>query len=234
MDLAQPEATVDYAFHVCIKDVHGELLDSMEDAMKLGVTSFKVFMVYDFGVKDGVFFKILDRAKKLGALIAVHAENKELIDRLIEDCIAQGHTEAWYHYMSRPEFVEGEADNRAIAWARALQAPLYIVHLANKEAVELCAANPAKKFGCQQKGSLTVGKDADIVTYDPDKDFVITNDKMHSATDHTIWEAVELHGYPVQTYVRGQLVYNNGEFKGRRGLGQIVRCTAREGSPAIK
>lgn len=42
----------------------------------------------------------------------------------------------WYHYMSRPEFVEAEADIRAIQWAKALDAPLYIVHLANKEGVK--------------------------------------------------------------------------------------------------
>ena len=48
--LAEPDAAVDYAFHVGVKDVHGELLDSMQEAADFGVTSFKVFMVYDFGV----------------------------------------------------------------------------------------------------------------------------------------------------------------------------------------
>lgn len=39
-------------------------------------------------------------------------------------------------YLSRPEFVEAEADERAIQWAKSLNAPLYIVHLANKQGVE--------------------------------------------------------------------------------------------------
>ena len=52
--------------------------------------------------------------------------------------------------------------------------------------VEICSTNPAKIFGCKEKGSLAIGKDADIVIYDKDIDFTITNDKMHSDCDHTI------------------------------------------------
>ena len=341
--LAEPDAAVDYAFHVGVKDVHGELLDSMQEAADFGVTSFKVFMVYDFGVKDGVFYQVLEKSKEVGALICVHAENKEMIDMLTERYISEGKTSAWYHYMSRPEFVEAEADFRAISWAKSLNAPLYIVHLANKEgvkyvtqakdegyeiyaetcpqylnltcdvfkredgrnfvcsppmkgqesqdalweavkrgdidtvatdhcpfqqhekdwgkddfrkipngcagienmypymlakanegtipftkAVELCSFNPAKIFGCTEKGSLSVGKDADIVIYDPKKDFTVTCANMHSDYDHTIWEGTKFHGYPVQTYSRGRLVYDNGDFVGERGWGKMVKCAKRE------
>ena len=48
--LCAPVATVDYSYHVAVKDVSGGLLDTIEDAVKFGVPSFKVFMVYDFGV----------------------------------------------------------------------------------------------------------------------------------------------------------------------------------------
>ena len=91
------------------------------------------------------------------------------------------------------------------------------------KAVELCSTNPARIFGCKTKGSLAVGKDADIVIYDPEKDFTITQQSMHSDCDHTIWEGVSLHGYPVKTYSRGRLVYDNGEFKGERGWGKFVK-----------
>ncbi len=134
--LCAPEAAVDYAFHVGVKDVHGDLLDSMKEAVDFGVPSFKVFMVYDFGVKDGVFYEVLKKSKEIGALINVHAENNEMVNMLTEKYISEGKGSAWYHYMSRPEFVEAEADSRAIAWAKSLNAPLYIVHLANKDGVE--------------------------------------------------------------------------------------------------
>ena len=56
-------AAVDYSYHVAVKDVSGELIDSIEDCVKFGVPSFKVFMVYDFGVTDGVFYKVLKKQR---------------------------------------------------------------------------------------------------------------------------------------------------------------------------
>ena len=90
-------------------------------------------------------------------------------------------------------------------------------------AVELCASNPAKIFGCTQKGSLTIGKDADIVIYDKEKELTISVNNMHSDYDHTIWEGIKVQGYPVQTYVRGTLVYDEGEFVGTPGFGAFVK-----------
>ena len=48
---------------------------------------------------------------------------------------------------------------------------------------------------------------------------------MHGDTDHTIWEGVELKGYPEATYSRGRLVYKDGEFLGNRGDGRLVKCS---------
>ena len=327
--LCKGNAVVDYAFHVAIKDVSNRLIDSIDEAVKCGVPSFKVFMVYDFGVTDGVFYQVLKKAKECGALISVHAENNEMVNMFTRQFLSEGKTGAWYHYLSRPEFVEAEADKRAIEWAKSLDTSLYIVHLANKEgvravteardagykiyaetcpqyleftcdvykredgrnfvcsppmkgeesrqalwdaikrgdiatiatdhcpfnrfekdwgkddftkipngcagienmypymlsaantgkisfekAVELCSTNPAKIFGLKDKGSVSVGKDADIVIYDPKKEFTITNDKMHSDCDHTIWEGSTVQGYPENTFARGRLVYDRGEFLG--------------------
>ena len=97
-----------------------------------------------------------------------------------------------------------------------------------EKVVELCSANPAKIFGCTDKGSLSIGKDADIVIYDKDKDFTISVSNMHSDCDHTIWEGKKLHGYPIQTYLRGKLVYDNGEFVGTPGMGQYIKRKPRE------
>ncbi|MEG2650252.1 MAG: amidohydrolase family protein, partial [Eubacterium sp.] len=100
--------------------------------------------------------------------------------------------------------------------------------LSFERVVELCATNPARIFGCDSKGSLTVGKDADIVIYDKDKDFTISVESMHSDCDHTIWEGKQLHGYPVKTFVRGNLVYDDGEFVGAPGLGEYVKRSPRK------
>ena len=144
--LAAPVAAIDYSFHIGVSDVTTpELLDSMEDAVKMGITSFKVFMVYDFGVDDGSFYKVLQKSTKIGALIGVHAENRDVNNVLIAKYLSEGKTDAWWHYMSKNEDVEGEADIRAINLAKMAKAPLYIVHLANKQGVE--AVKEAKAQG---------------------------------------------------------------------------------------
>jgi dihydropyrimidinase len=107
----------------------------------------------------------------------------------------------------------------------------YLLSEANKgrislnKVVEVCSTNVAKIFGCSpQKGAISVGSDADIVVYDPNKEFVITKDNMHSDVDYTIWEGVRLRGYPVMTFLRGNLVYDNGKFVGKPGQGQFIKC----------
>ncbi len=110
----------------------------------------------------------------------------------------------------------------------------YMLSAANRgrisfsKAVEVCAANPAQIFGCApQKGTIAVGSDADIVVYDPAKRFVISQANMHSRVDYTIWEGVELQGYPVRVFSRGRLVYRDGEFLGEPGWGNFVKCRGR-------
>ena len=342
MAMCAPVAASDYAFHVAITNLDdGRLLSEFPVAAEAGITSFKCFMVYrreNMMIDDGNILTVLEEAKKAGILVNVHAENCDVIDAKVAQFKREGKLSPWYHYLSRPEFVEEEADRRAIYWAEYTGAPLYIVHLANaggveavreakargvkiyaetcpqyleftcdvykredgrnfvcsppmkgeasrealwkaisdgfidtvatdhcpfmqaekdwgkedftkipngcagienlypymldaagkgkityERAVELCATNPAKIFGCTRKGAIAVGKDADLVVYDPEKDFTISVANMHSDYDHTIWEGKQLHGYPVQTWLRGKLVYDNGEYVGSYGEGKFVK-----------
>lgn len=96
--------------------------------------------------------------------------------------------------------------------------------LSFEQVVKVCATNVAQIFGCaKKKGSLIPGTDADIVLYDPTKEFIVSKSNMHSKVDYTIWEGVKLKGYPVRTIVRGKTVYLDGNFVGRPGLGEFVR-----------
>ncbi len=341
--LCAPKAAVDYAFHVALTDLTEEVLEEFPAAADYGVPSFKFFMVYKeegLMMDDAALITALEKGKEHGINISVHAENPGAIDLLSGRFLAEGKTSAKYHYESRPEWVEAEADLRAIHWAKSLDAPLYIVHLANKEGmdevtkahnegftiyaetcphylyftkevydrpdgrnfvcappmkgqesqdalwagikrgdistiasdhcpflstekdwgkdnftkipngcmgtenlypfmfsegfkkrglainrvVELVSTNPAKIFGCfPQKGTIAVGSDADIAIFDPNKQVTITKDLTHSDCDYTIWEGVEMQGYPVMTFSRGRKVFDNGVFVGEKGWGQFVK-----------
>jgi dihydropyrimidinase len=69
-------------------------------------------------------------------MINVHAENGAVIEVLIQEALAQGHTSPKYHALTRPRIMEAEATHRAIRIAELAEVPVYIVHLSAKEALE--------------------------------------------------------------------------------------------------
>jgi dihydropyrimidinase len=70
-------------------------------------------------------------------MIMMHAENGSAIDVLVAQALAEGKTDPKYHSLTRPWETEAEAVNRAIMLARMTGAPLYIVHMSAKQAVEV-------------------------------------------------------------------------------------------------
>lgn len=134
--LCAPEACVNYAFHAVITDQNPDNVFLMREAVDYGVSSFKLFMVYAMAVGDDVLFSALEQSRQCGALVAVHAENRGIVELLIRRFLAGGKTTPHYHFLSRPEFVETEAVGRAIELAKSADAPLYIVHLSTAGGLE--------------------------------------------------------------------------------------------------
>ena len=134
---AEGRAVVDYSFHMLIADPRPDVLAEMATIVERGVTSFKVLLAYEGVMLDDTqFFRVLKRAKELGALVNVHAENGRLIDELIAASRAAGQTAPRYHALTRPEVAEAEATERALALAEAADAPLYVVHMTCARSVE--------------------------------------------------------------------------------------------------
>ncbi len=74
----------------------------------------------------------------------------------------------------------------------------------------LTATNHARIYGLEHKGAIAVGKDADIVLWDPDAQRTITQNDLHHGSDYTPWEGFEVTGWPVRTILRGQTVMIDG------------------------
>jgi dihydropyrimidinase len=136
------KAATDYSFHVAItwwdESVSRDMGALVRDH---GVNSFKHFMAYKNAimVEDEVLVKSFLRAKELGALCTVHAENGELVFHLQQEMLRKGITGPEGHPLSRPPEVEGDAANRAISIAGVLGVPLYIVHNSCRQSVDAIA-----------------------------------------------------------------------------------------------
>lgn len=95
--------------------------------------------------------------------------------------------------------------------------------LTQNQWVEVCSTGPARMFDLYpQKGTLILGADADIVLFDPKKRVTLSTDTLHENVDYTPYQDLELHGYPVQTYLRGQLIAKNGKYIGKSQPGKYL------------
>src|SRR5690349_13580738 len=134
---AEGRACIDYGLHMIVTDLGTSGLEDMDDMVREGVASFKLFMAYPnvLMVDDATIFKALKQTAKNGALICMHAENGSVIDVIIQQALAEGKTAPVYHALTRPTVAEAEAVNRAIAMAEIAGAPVYIVHLSSEDAL---------------------------------------------------------------------------------------------------
>jgi dihydropyrimidinase len=88
--------------------------------------------------------------------------------------------------------------------------------------VDLIATTPARLFGLERKGSIEVGRDADLVLFDPAAHRTLRAADLHHTSDYTPYEGFELEGAVRSVFVRGQPVVREGRFVGRRGAGEFV------------
>lgn len=89
--------------------------------------------------------------------------------------------------------------------------------------VELNCTNPAKIFGCYpQKGTISVGTDADIVVWDPNQTHTISASSHHMKCDYNVYEGMTVKGVPQQVYLRGKRIVDGNIWLGKNGEGQFV------------
>lgn len=97
--------------------------------------------------------------------------------------------------------------------------------------VELMSAAPARLFGLPGKGDLKVGRDADLVIFDPGREKKISADNLHQAVDYTPYENIVVRGWPREVFLRGRKIVDRERFTGEPGQGRFI---ARRPFPAEK
>ena len=80
---------------------------------------------------------------------------------------------------------------------------------------ELTSFNPARRYGLNQKGDIAVGLDADLALVDPDETWTIHSEESESDQGYTPFEGIELSARVKTTFLRGNLIYENGDIVGK-------------------
>ena len=342
------DSAIDYAVSLAIsgrmEDPVGEL-PAMVDA---GVSTAKAFMVFDFRLDDRRLFDALRTLGQRGGMLQVHCEDPVLIDTAVADALARGDTAPQFHAATRSTEAEAVATHRVMAFARAADVPVHVVHLSSAAAlrhvreakargvsahaetcphylaltdarytstdidsvaecvispplrpaadqdalwagladgaldlvatdhvpdrlavekaearrgasfdrisngapgietllsiaysegvargrltierlVDLLATTPARLFGLTRKGTIEVGRDADLVLFDPAARRTLRASDLHHTSDYTPYEGFELTGAVRSVFVRGRPVIRDGAFVGQRGYGRFVERAA--------
>lgn len=131
-------AQVDYAFWGGL--IPGKT--NLEELHERGVIGVKAFMASsntsEFPRADDLtLLEGMEQCAKLGMIVAVHAENAEITDRLSARARTAGATSAAEFLASRPAIAEVEAITRAITLAQATSCSLHIVHVSTGDGIRL-------------------------------------------------------------------------------------------------
>ena len=350
------KAAIDYGFHMNLTYFDEQVAAEIPSLVEMGITTLKVFTAYNGRLRlaDGEIFKAMRIAKENGMLVMAHCENGDVIETLVPEALAAGHTTPEWHALTRPAWGAAESILRLAGMAAIAGAPLYIVHMntaggvdmlryarergvpimgetcpqylfftidhlrrpdgakwicsppmrtaadnarlwqgleqgilqtigtdhcpffydgtkpilyegepiaipgkelgagdftkipnglpgvqdrlpvmwteavvkgriSPNEFVALTSTNPAKIFGLYpRKGALVPGADADLVIWDPEKKVRYGVALSQQRTDYNLYEGWELTGYPEKVFLRGHLIVDDGEWRGRRGMGRFL------------
>jgi dihydropyrimidinase len=127
---AEGQVVIDYGLHIALNRADEETLAEVGQLIAAGCPSFKIYLAYEnLRLDDGQFLAALQTLRAHRGLPMVHAENHFAIKYLTAVELAAGHTSPRYHPRTRPDFMEGEATERALALARLIGIPIYIAHV---------------------------------------------------------------------------------------------------------
>ncbi len=132
---AERKCSCDYSFHMSIVEWNEKTEREIQDMIREGITSFKLYMTYpNMMVNDYDLYNILKSLRENDCFAGVHCENSGVIDALIYEAKKEGRFGPENHPLVRPDTMEAEAVHRLLVIAGEAKAPVMVVHLTNEKA----------------------------------------------------------------------------------------------------
>ncbi|TVY29829.1 Dihydropyrimidinase [Lachnellula hyalina] len=135
---AKDQTYCDYGIHLILTNPTPEIMSTeMPLLIKRGITSVKLYMTYEpMKLGDSQLLDVLMSARALGFTTMIHAENSDIISLITDRLEAAGHTDPFFHAISRPQIAENEATYRIISLAELTDTPILIVHMSSEVAMK--------------------------------------------------------------------------------------------------
>jgi dihydropyrimidinase len=130
------DSAIDYAVSLAISGRMDDPVAELPAMVDEGVSTAKAFMVFDFRLDDRRLFDAMRVLGGRGGMLQVHCEDPVLIDTAVADALARGDTAPRFHAATRSTEAEEVATHRVMAFARAADVPVHVVHLSSRAALD--------------------------------------------------------------------------------------------------
>ncbi len=140
---AEGKSLVDWGVHPVITQPTESTLAEIPFVVAAGAPTIKCYMTYreeGLLIEEPDLRRILAGLRDAGGMLLVHAEDNNLAEAGIADCLENGKTGAIYHTISKPQAVENKAIKNAINLVREVGGKLFIVHLSSAEGLKMVGA----------------------------------------------------------------------------------------------
>lgn len=136
-ELADGDALVDYSVHAGILREDASVLSEIPAIVADGVTSFKIFTAYDWGLSHGFMRRVMERLADTGAVGLYHTEDSPICEALTEEFRETGRTGPEDYPHTRPDYAEAIAAEGAARLAVETGSKYYGVHTSCRDAAEV-------------------------------------------------------------------------------------------------
>lgn len=213
-----------------------EALDIVKEARKKGLKVIAETCPQYLVLDDDYLKKGWESAKYILSPALRDKSNNDALWKGIADGVIQtiGSDHCPFNFHGIKD-MNGKDDYRKIpGGAPGIETSLMIMHsegvvkrkISLEKMIEVTSTNVARIFGMEDKGEIAVGKDADIVIFDPKQKFTINYQKLHMKVDYNPYEGIEVTGMPYMVFSRGrklaQWTNDHVEFIGKAGLGKFI------------
>jgi len=129
------DSAVDFALSPTVLGGMDDPLAELPAMVDAGVPTAKAFMVFDFRLDERRIYEAMRVLGAHGGMLQVHCEDPVLIDTAVADALARGDTTPQFHAATRSTEAEAVATHRVMAFARAAEVPVHVVHLSSAGAL---------------------------------------------------------------------------------------------------
>jgi dihydropyrimidinase len=129
------DAAVDHAVSLAISGRMDDPIAELPAMVDEGVPTAKAFMVFDFRLDERRIYEAMRILGNRGGMLQLHCEDPVLIDTAIAGALERGETAPRFHASTRTVEAEAVATHRAMAFARAADVAVHVVHLSSAAAL---------------------------------------------------------------------------------------------------